>query len=349
MRARESGRKPAQDTMNDQLDPLDLARAGDDFRRAHFQALLQDWLARLSGRTADLLSYEEVRTILQGREGVTLAGAQDVPLVKIVGSVGRYRDFTQAFLPRNEALLQRWQRVGAAMSGIAGLPPIDLYQVGELYFVRDGNHRVSVARARGDQTIEAFVTRVEAPFPVEAESAAELSAWLIEAGHRLFLERTHLTDHYPDADIRITEPGRYRLFDEQIQVHRYFMGLDQQRDISDEEAVCSWYEHVYLPLTSEIRASGVLKEFPRRTEADLYLWICQHREELRELYQLDLSPRAAVSTFASVNSEKPISRVLKEARLALARATAGDDVIIGLPPDEPAPAPAQALEPALAG
>lgn len=335
--------------MNDLLDPIDLARAGEDFRRARFQALLQDWLARLTGHNADLLSYEEVRAILQAREGVTLAGTQDIPLAKIVGSVGRYRDFTQAFLPRNEALLQRWQRVGAAMSGTTGLPPIDLYQVGELYFVRDGNHRVSVARARGDQTIEAFVTTVEAPFPVEAESAAELSAWLIEAGHRLFLERTRLTDTYPDADIRITEPGRYRLFDEQINVHRYYLGLDLQRDISYEEAVCSWYENVYLPLTSEIRASGVLKEFPRRTEADLYLWICHHREELRELYQLDLSPKAAVSTFASVNSEKPISRVLKEARLALARATAGDDVIMGLPPDEPAPAPAQALEPALAG
>lgn len=330
--------------MTDQLNPIDLVRAGEDFRRAHFQALLQDWLARLSGQNTDLLSYEEVRAILQAREGVTLAGTQDIPLEKIVGSVGRYRDFTQAFLPRNEALLQRWQRVGAAMNSATGLPPIDLYQVGELYFVRDGNHRVSVARARGDKTIEAFVTKVEAPSPVEAESASELNAWLVEAGHRLFLERTRLTDFYPDADIRITEPGRYRLFDEQIQVHRYFMGLEQQRDIWQEEAVRSWYENVYLPLTSEIRASGVLKEFPRRTEADLYLWICHHREELRECYHLDLSPRAAVATFASVNSEKALSRVLKDARLALVRATAGADVIIGLPADERAPdlAPAPA-------
>ncbi len=317
--------------MTDQPDPTHLLRAREDFRRAHFQALLQDWLARLTGQNTDLLSYEEVRNILQAREGVTLPGTQDIPLEKIVGSVGRYRDFTQAFLPRNEALQQRWTRVDAAMNGATGLPPIDLYQVGDLYFVRDGNHRVSVARARGDQTIEALVTTVDAPFPVEAENAAELSAWLIEAGHRLFLERTHLADYYPDADIHITEPGRYRLFDEQIQVHRYFLGLDYQRDISEEEAVRSWYENVYLPLTSEIRASDVLKEFPRRTEADLYLWICHRREELRERYDLDLSPQAAVATFASVYSEKPISRVLKEARLALVRATSGEDVIIGLP------------------
>lgn len=317
--------------MTDLLDPTDLARAGNDFRHAHFQALLHDWLARLTGQNTDLLSYEEVRTILQAHEGVTRPGTQDIALDSIVGSVGRYRDFTQAFLPRNEALLQRWQRVGAAMNGAVGVPPIDLYQVGDLYFVRDGNHRVSVARARGDETIEAYVTQVDAPFPVEADNAAELSAWLTEAGHRLFLERTRLGDYCPDADIRITEPGRYRLFDEQIQVHRYFMGLEQERAISEQEAVRSWYENVYLPLTSEIRASGVLKEFPRRTEADLYLWICHHREELRERYDLDLSPQAAVATFASVHSEKPLSRVLKEARLALARAAAGPDVIIGLP------------------
>ncbi len=335
--------------MTEQLNPQDLVRAGEEFRRAHFQALLQDWLARLTGQNTDLLSYEEVRNILQAREGVTLPGTQEVALARIVGSVGRYRDFTQAFLPRHESLQQRWTRVDAAMSASAGLPPIDLYQVGELYFVRDGNHRVSVARARRDKTIEAFVTQVDAPFPVEAENANELSVWLIEAGHRLFMERSRLTDYYPDADIRITEPGRYRLFDEQINVHRYYLGLERQRDISDEEAVRSWYENVYLPLTSEIRASGVLKEFPRRTEADLYLWICQHREELRDRYLLDLSPKAAVSTFASAYSEKPLSRVLKDARLALVRATSGEDAIVGLPADERAPVPDLAPEPAPAG
>jgi hypothetical protein len=317
--------------MSDELQSITLSQSTERFRKAHLQALLQDWWARLRGRSADLLSYEEVRAALQAREGITLPGTQEVPLDKIVGSVGRYRDFTQAFLPRNEALFERWRRVDAAMHGPTGVPPVELYQVGDLYFVRDGNHRVSVARARGDKTIEAYVTKVEVPFPVEAANAAELSAWLTEAGHRLFLERTRLQEYFPDADVRLTEPGRYRLFDEQIAVHRYFLGKELQREISYEEAVRSWYENVFLPLTREIRASGIMKEFPKRTEADLYLWICQHREELREKYNLQLDEKAAVSTFASMYSEKPLSQALKEARLAVARVAAGEDILIGLP------------------
>ena len=316
--------------MPEELSPLTLNQAAERFRKAHFQALLQDWRSRLSKRNPDLLSYEEVRNILQAHEQGP-AELKEVPLDKIVGSVGRYRDFNQAFLPRNEALFERWRRVDAAMNTMVGVPAVELYQVGELYFVRDGNHRVSVARARGDKMIEAYVTPVEAPFPVEADSAEELSRWLAEAGHRLFLERTHLNEYYPDADLRLTEPGRYREFDEQISVHRWYMGEAAQREISYEEAVKSWYENVYLPLAREIEARGLLKEFPHRTVADLYLWICHHREELRDLYQLDLDEKAAVATFGSVYSDNKLKRILKSARLTVARLTAGNSVIIGLP------------------
>ncbi len=323
--------------MTDDLNTKDLMEATERFRRAHVQALLQDWWARLTGRDADLLSYEEVRALLQGRAGVTLPSPQNVSLDKIVGSVGRYRDFTQAFLPRNDSLRERWRRVDAAMNSSAGVPPVELYQVGDLYFVRDGNHRVSVARSRGDKTIEAFVTTMDVPFPVEADSVKELSAWLTEASHRLFLERTQLAAYYPGADVRLTEPGRYFQFDEQIEVHRWYMGEAAGHEISKEEAVRGWYEDIYLPLTAEIRNSGLLKDFPGRTEADLYLWICQHREELRELHHLDLDEKAAVSTFASLYSGRRLSQALKDARLALWRMTAGDDIIIGLPDETPEP------------
>lgn len=329
--------------MTEDLNSKDLMEATERFRRAHVQALLQDWWARLTGRDANLLSYEEVRTLLQGRDGVTLPSPQNVPLDKIVGSVGRYRDFTQAFLPRNDSLRERWRRVDAAMNSFAGVPPVELYQVGDLYFVRDGNHRVSVARARGDKTIEAYVTTMDLPFPVEADSAKELSAWLTEASHRLFLERTHLAGHFPGADVRLTEPGRYFQFDEQIEVHRWYMGEAEGHEISNEEAVRSWYENIYQPLTAEIRNSGLLKDFPGRTEADLYLWICQHREELRHLYHLDLDEKAAVSTFASVYSGRRLAQALKDARLALMRMTAGGNFIIGLP-DETAEPSATAAE-----
>ncbi|NOZ51222.1 MAG: transcriptional regulator [Chloroflexi bacterium] len=319
--------------MSQDLSPLSLNQAAERFRKAHFQALLQDWRARLSNRKADLFSYEEVRSTLQTRErGRTQL--KEVPLDKIVGSVGRYRDFNQAFLPRNEALFERWRRVDAAMNSMIGLPPVELYQVGELYFVRDGNHRVSVARARGDKSIEAYVTAAEAPFPVDANSAQELSKWLTEAGHRLFLERTQLDKFFPDVDLRLTAPGRYREFDEQISVHRWYMGEAAQHEISYEDAVKSWYKNVYLPLAEAIIRSGLLKEFPQRTVADLYLWICHHREELRSLYDLNLNEEAAVATFGSVYSDNKIRKLFKDIRLAIARLTAGREVIVGLPKKE---------------
>lgn len=316
--------------MSQDLSPLSLAHAGERFRKAHFRAILQDWRARLSNRNANLLSYEEVRSILQAHEQ-GLPELKEVPLDKIVGSVGRYRDFNQAFLPRNEALFERWRRVDAAMESLTGVPAVELYQVGELYFVRDGNHRVSVARARGDRSIEAYVTQVEAPFPVDADSAEELSQWLTEAGHRLFLERTKLNEYFPDADLRLTAPGRYREFDEQISVHRWYMGEAAGHEISYEDAVKSWYQNVYCPLATAIEESGLLKDFSNRTVADLYLWICHHREELRTLYDLDLDEEAAVSTFGSVYSDNPLKRTFKTLRLTLTRWLAGHNVILGLP------------------
>jgi hypothetical protein len=303
------------------------------FREAHMQAFLQDWLKRMRGESTELLNYDEVRQILLAREAGVKPRLEEVPLDKIVGSVGRYRDFNSAFLPKNEALQERWARVDAARESLEGLPPVDLLKVGDLYFVRDGNHRVSVARAHGEKSIEAFVTPVETALPVEAKTAEELRAWLVEASRLRFLQRTGLDKvERPDAPIRLTEPGRYRDLYEHIDVHRWYLGEARGEEVPYEEAARSWYENVYLPLAQAIEESGLLEEFPGRTVTDLYLWLCKHREELRERYHLQLDERAAVSTFASVYSGKPLKRALKKARLKLARLRGGDKVILGLPP-----------------
>jgi hypothetical protein len=295
------------------------------------QAFFKDWRDRMRGQQSDLLNYDEVRQILHAQEMGVRPTLQEVPLDKIVGSVGRYQDFNSAFLPRNEALEERWARVDAAREGLVGLPPVDLLKVGDVYFVRDGNHRVSVARAHDEKTIEAYVTPVETVIPVEAQSAEELREWLIEASRMQFLKRTGLDKLYPDAPIRLTEPGRYRDLDEQIAVHRWYMGEKRGAEVPYEEAARSWYENVYLPLAREIEESGLLDEFPDRTITDLYLWLCKHREALREQYDLQLDEKAAVSTFASIHSGKRLRRALKRARLKLARLTGGDNVILGLP------------------
>jgi hypothetical protein len=325
--------------MSTESTQLQYNKARQRFHDAHMQAFYSDWIGRLLGKESDLMNYDEVRKILQAQEMGGRPKLEEVPLEKIVGSVGRYRDFNGTFLPRNEALLERWARVDAAREGLVGLPPVELLKVGDLYFVRDGNHRVSVARAHDEKSIEAFVTPVETAAPVEAKTADELREWLIETSRRQFLQRTGLERFYPDADIRLTEPGRYRHLYEQIAVHRWYMGEKKGEEIPHDEAAKSWYENVYLPLAREIEESDLLSEFPERTVTDMYLWLCKHREELRREYALNLDEKAAVSTFASVYSGKILNRILKRARLKLARLARGDKVILGLPDDSDARPP----------
>jgi hypothetical protein len=79
----------------------------------------------------------------------------------------------------------------------------------------------------------------------------------------------------------LTNPTRYKEVLEHISVHRYFMGIEQNRDVPWKEAVASWYDNVYLPLIELIRKYNILDAFPGRTEADLYAWLIKHQEALR--------------------------------------------------------------------
>ena len=252
-------------------------------------------LARLREDTADLLPFEEVRRRLRGR-GEVSRGLQEVPLQAIVGSVDRYRDFTRSFLPRRDADEQRWARVRAAVTGLKGLPPVELYKVGEVYFVRDGHHRVSVARDLGAPTIEAYVTEVPVQAPLSPED--RLEDIILQVERAAFLEEARLDRVRPGADLRVTVPGMYDVLLEHIQVHRYFLGLEQQRDVALEEAVASWYDRVYLPLVRVIQALGILRDFPERTETDLYLWLSEHRAALAEELGWEVRPDVAASDLA---------------------------------------------------
>ena len=126
-----------------------------EYSTARQRALIEEWLSAFTGRTSDLLSFEEVKQNLMLRDS-TYKGLQEIELDKIVGSLGRYRDFTRTFLPRNDKTQDRWRRVDAVAHDLGGFPPIEVYQVGDVYFVRDGNHRVSVSRyppSRNDRSL----------------------------------------------------------------------------------------------------------------------------------------------------------------------------------------------------
>lgn len=279
-----------------------FALAVQDFRRARRSAAMQEILARLTGHPVDLLPYDEVRRQLRVVEG-NVQELKDVPLDAIVGSVGRYTDFTRSFLPRKDSDEGRWARVKVAADELSGLPPIEVYQLGEVYFVRDGNHRVSVAREEDAPFIQAYVTPVYSAVPIDPED--DLDRLILKAEYSQFLAETGLHDLRPGADLTLTVPGRYDLIREHIQVHRYFMGIDQQRDITGAEAVAHWYDTVYLPLMTMIRERRLLRDFPGRTEADLYVWTAQHRAELEAHLGWVIPTEKAAADLADHHSPRP--------------------------------------------
>jgi nucleotide-binding universal stress UspA family protein len=268
----------------------------EDFRRARRRAIMGQILSRLSGKSVDALSYEQVRKALK-IEGQKAPQLRDIPLDSIVGSVGRYTDFTRSFLPKETVDEQRWAGVKVATTGLVGLPPIKVYQIGEACFVLDGNHRVSVARQLGATHIEAYVTEVQTRVPVTPQD--QLDDVILKVEYLCFLEESRIEEIRPEADLRVTAPGRYPLLLEHIQTHRYFMGLDLRRDITYEEALASWYDTVYLPVVQVIRDQAILWHFPDRTETDLYLWAAKHRDTLRRQLGWEVEPTLAAADLSS--------------------------------------------------
>lgn len=293
------------------------------YKRNLTQAQIEDLLSLVTGENTDLVSYDEVAKRVRARQQVE-AGIQVIPLEQIVGSVGRYRDFTRSFLPRAGANAERWANLDAAMNSLEGFPPVELFKIGDVYFVRDGNHRLSVAHANGLSHIEAYVTEVKTPIPLSVNDF-ERDEWLIKAEELEFQEKTTLNLLRPDHHVRFTEPGRYTLLIRHIEVHNYLRNLELAREDSHhylnwEEAVLSWYDTVYLPVVDAIRKYDLLAHFPGRTEADLYLWVVHHRERLAQHYGLaPLDPDTAVTTFAETHSERPLERTVQGLRMGLHR------------------------------
>lgn len=266
-------------------------RALADFREARRKAAMQEIIARITGHSTELLSYEEVRQKLRALESSNKT-LQEIPLDAIIGSVGRYTDFTRDFLPLHDSDEGRWARVMAVTTGLTGTPPIDVYKIGDVYFVLDGNHRVSVARQLESTTIEAYVTEVRTKVNITPDTSPD--DLIIKAEQIDFLEKTKLDTLRPDSDFTTTNPGQYPILLEHIAVHRYFMGIDEERDINFAEAVTHWHDEVYCPVIQIIRERGILRHFPERTETDLYLWISRHRAKLEDTLEWHVDTETAL-------------------------------------------------------
>lgn len=297
-------------------------QTSEDFSRARLKAAWRRVISRLTGRRNELLRFDEVRRQLRA-QGQHYAGARAVPLAAIVGSIGRYHDFDSAFLPRQNQTRGRWLNIDRAHYEELALPPVELYGLGETYFVKDGNHRVSVARERGQEFIDANVIELEAPVPIG--SLEDLEEWIRQEDAVGFLSSTQLLKVRPDAHVLVTLPGQYEQLLEHIEVHRWFLGIEAEHEIPYLDAVASWYDRVYLPIVEGMREAGMLREFPQRTEADLYLWLIEHLWYLREAGEINADEPLdeAARTYGEQFSQRPGRRVRAAWRSARRKAGLG--------------------------
>lgn len=281
--------------------------AKQDFDRAVNRASWRKILSRLTGKDNQLLPYDEVRSRLPLR-GQHYVGLREVETDKIVGSMGRYNDFDRAFMPTQKRTMARWINIDRAHYEQVRLPPVELIKIGDIYFVKDGNHRVSVARERGQEYIDAYVTEID--IPIKLAPDLKIDDLELKKQQASFLIKTELDKLRPEAIVEPSIPEVYPMLLEHINTHRWYLGIEQDREVPFEEAVTSWYDHVYQPVISAIRDQGLLASFSGFSEADLYLWIMEYQKYLRQAYssedaENENANQARESAVAQLTSDFP--------------------------------------------
>jgi hypothetical protein len=288
--------------LNVDLEAMAYIRSESEFGRARMKGFLQMILGLITGNNMHLLSFDEVVQKLRLKQAI-YRGRHDIPIKNIVGSTGRYEDFTRQFLPRSSDRREkeRWRNIYTLAVTGKGFPPIDVYKIDQIYFVKDGNHRVSVARDLGWETIQAHVT--ELPTAISLAPNVAPDELLIKEECAYFLETTRLDQTRPNSkeQIDITVPAGYRRLLNHIEFHRLMLEQQQGHPLAADpaealgQAAINWYDQVYLPIVETIRQTGVLKHFPGRTETDLYIWLVRNQAKLRQhhhLKKVDMSKSA---------------------------------------------------------
>jgi nucleotide-binding universal stress UspA family protein len=290
-------------------DQQQYRRALEEFRRLRQRADRDRLAARLTGRSSELLPFDEVRRLLH----VAAHGERElreIPLSAIVGSVGRYQDFDRNFLPLRDSDAQRWAHVAAAVDSPGGVPPIEVYQVGGSFFVADGNHRVSVARRHGHTLISAYVTRLS-PRVTPAEDEFDAQAVLLAAELTELCERTGLDQACPIAQLRVTELGSADGLLQAIEAYRSMHLPDSDLPT----AAAAWYAQEFVPLCRLVEQRGLLQDAPQRTVADFYLWLRAQRSAAQQRlgWQLDDSTVAGALQRHEPRLDQLLDRLLPAA------------------------------------
>jgi hypothetical protein len=264
-----------------------------DFGRARRRRALSQLSARLR-RESDvnvILPFEEVVEAL-GRRGERFLGLQSIELDSIVGTVDRGREFDRSFQPTTGRVRPRWERIALAIRRGEGMPPIDVYRIGELHFVKDGHHRVSVARALGHKVIEAYVTEVLTE--LGADRKIRLQDLPLKSHERLFFERVPLTMEQR-ARIDLSDEWRYAALAEAVEAWAFRAMQERGEWMSRAEVAGAWFREEYEPVVAllkeaELGTKGSETEAYMRVAHLRYLVLRTHEwdDEVIEQVQAEL-------------------------------------------------------------
>jgi hypothetical protein len=254
-----------------------------DFIRARRHAILARLAARLRGEPDDVghvMPYEEVVEAL-GFVSEHPVGLQVVPLDAIVGTVDRGRDFDRRFRPTSGRVRSRWEHIATAMRRGEPLPPVDLAKIGELYFVRDGHHRVSVARALGWSEIDAYVTEVITR--IGAEKTITLHDLPLKSHERVFWERVPLPAEVR-SEIQLSDPWDYGQLAEAVEAWGFRTIQDRGELLDREQTAKLWLETEYRPVVAMLREARLIEG---STETEAYMRVAAERYRLMRTHRWD--------------------------------------------------------------
>jgi hypothetical protein len=254
-----------------------------DFLRARRHAAMAKVAARLRGEPDDvrqILPFEEVIEAL-GFVSERQIGVRVVSLDAIVGTVDRAREFDRSFRPTSGRVRSRWESIAAAMRRGESMPPVDLLRIGEIYFVRDGHHRVSVARALGRADIDALVTEVVTR--VGAEKATTYGDLPFKSLERVFFERVPLPDH-ARSEIQLSDSWDYARLAENVEAWGFRTSQDRGEPINRRETSFLWLENEYRPVVEMLREADLIGS---QTETEAYMRVGAQRYRLLRTHRWD--------------------------------------------------------------
>ena len=297
------------------MSSIAAAQSEEDFSKAHNKAFFNEIQHFLSPEEARLLSLNDVKQLIKPKNE-TYVGMQTIAVDKVVGSEGRYNDFDNRFFPKNNHLKNRWQHVDEAAINSVVLPPIKVYELAGLYFVRDGNHRVSVAKARGTEFIDAEVVSLQSEVVLKRpNNLKDVIRQIINYEKRSFYAETGFGDITDYWCLDFSTTGCYDVIYNHILTHKYYINLHKSEEISMEEAITSWFETVYYPLVITIQKKKIMKHFKKQTIADLYVWIVRYWDDLKSKFGDDnVSMDDAVTDFYKMNKIPLMRRIKNKAK-----------------------------------